>query len=355
MVASAKDDPDPPLTNYPDDPEGTFNYHEQVKRGEDAFTSTGVRASVCWLIQTLVCKSPEQCWQLIYTVEKLGTGENLHVRQNACVPLIEFAVRRNWRRDGSHIMPEEVRERTKRLAFTMLRENCAYSTILDWLAPAFFRMPDLDEGEVREVLDTLLERTSKEGLTSVAHFLVFFAVFRSGHPNFPDPFDSSFAKSRLEESLKQGRPELRHAIAFTFFKTVEEDARLAKALRRYILMLPDVGLTGHAPNFFYEMAQALIDGPDHEVENAIIKMVSEEARWATEARGRFLALLKIVPLLKKLAEHERWATVLGASKAIAAARHTVLGGTSELSELLKRAPADFSDQAEALRLGNELT
>jgi len=66
--------------------------------------STGVRASVCWLIQALICKSPQQSWQLSDTVEKLGTGENLHVRQNACVPLIEFAVRRHWRRDGSHIM-----------------------------------------------------------------------------------------------------------------------------------------------------------------------------------------------------------------------------------------------------------
>jgi hypothetical protein len=351
VVSQLRDDPDPPLLNYPDDPEGTFNYHEQIKRGEDPSTSVGVRAAVCWLIQTLICFARTESWQLIEEVERLAADPNLYVRHNACVPLIEFATRRGWiHEDGQYQMPPDTRARTRALAFWMLKENLDYPRILDRVARVFGEMPDLDANEAREVLETLLARELDDGLHSVARLLVFFAVFRSGHPRFPEPFDATWFISRLESALANGSERLRQAIAFTLFKTIEEDAKHATALKHYIVMLPDPQVIGHGhvPRYFWEMVSALLDaGPDEEVEASILKMISTEAGWSTAATGRFITVSDMAPALGKLAKQNRWETIVRGVESIAATRPTIFGGMAELLEVLGKAPAEYKPPLDA--------
>ncbi len=339
-VAHLRDDVDPPLENYPDDPEGTFNYHEQVKRGEDPSTSVGVRAAVCWLIQRLVCSAPEHSWQLIDDIERLATGPNLYIRQNACVPLVEFAIRRRWVDEaGQYRMPADVRSRVKALAFKMLRENREYPRVLDWVALVFGHMPDLEQAEAEEALGVFLASDLDRGLQDVARLLGFFAVFRAGHPRFAGPFDPAPFAARLEDALLRGREALRHAIAYMIFKTVEEDASHAQALKRYILMLPDAQLTGHAPHFFYDSVEPLIDaGADQEVEAAILKMIATEAAWSVAGPARFLTLTEIAPVLRKLADYGRWDVVVSAVEAMAAARPPLVGSIADIEPLVAAAP-----------------
>jgi hypothetical protein len=336
-VAHFRDDVDPPLENYPDDPDGTFNYHEQVKRGEDPSAVVGVRAAVCWLIQRLICLAPERSWQLIDDVERLATGPNLYVRQNACVPLVEFATRRRWVDDaGQHRMPADARSRVKTLAFKMLRDNRQYPPVLDWVALVFGHMPDLEQAEAEEVLDVFLATDLDRGLQEVARLLGFFAAFRAGHPRFPAPFDSAPFAARLEDALLRGRDKLRHAIAYMIFKTIEDDASHAPSLRRYILMLPDAQLTGHAPHFFYDLVEPLIDaGVDPEVEAAILKMIATEAAWSVAGPGRFLTLTEIASVLRKLGDNGRWDVVVSAVETLAAAHPPLVGSTAELEPLVR--------------------
>lgn len=347
-VGVAKGDPDPPLVNYADDPDGSFNYHEQVRRGGDPSTSVGVRSAVCWLIQTLICKCPTDAWHLIEVVEELATGTNLYVRQNACVPLIEFAVRRRWRDGSGIVMPEDVRRRAKRLAFLMLRENQDYPAVLKWLAHVFSEMLDLTDGEAQEALEGLVGRTPDDGIQSVARILLFFAALRAGHPAFPGAFDSTHARRMLEDALERGSPEFRRALSYTMLKTVEEEPQRASELRPYILRLPRAGLDGLVPQHFYEMAEVLFIGADNELENAIATMVEAEAAWAMGERGRFVMVSTIIPLLKKLADATRWTTVIRVAKSLASCKHAILGGTSELGELLKLAPIEFGREVAAL-------
>ncbi len=132
------------------------------------------------------------------------------------------------------------------------------------------------------------------------------------------------------------------------FKTVEEGPHRASDLRTYIIRLPRAGLVGVVPHHFYEMAEALLIGADDELENAIATMVEAEAVWAMSGRGRFVMIGTILPLLKKLAGAGRWITVIRVLRSLASAKQAILEGTSELVQLLERAPVDFGPEVAAL-------
>jgi hypothetical protein len=236
------------------------------------------------------------------------------------------------------------------LAFKMLHDNRSYPPVLDWVALVFGHMPDLEQAEAEEVLDALLATDLDRGLRDVASLLCFFAVFREGHPRFPAPFDSAPFAIRLERALHQGRDKLRHAIAYMIFKTVEEDASHAAALKRYILMLPDAQLTGHAPHFFYESVEPLIDAAVPEVEAALLKMIATEAAWSVAGPGRFLTLTKIAPVLRRLGDKGRWDVVVSAVETLAAAHPPLVGSIAELESLaLAAPPTHVARLAQAMR------
>jgi len=233
----------------------------------------------------------------------------------------------------------------------MLRDNRGYPRVLDWVAHVFGHMPDLEQAEAEEVLDALLQSDLDSGLQDVARLLGFFAVFRAGHPQFTAPFDGAPFAARLEGALLRGSEDLRHAVAFMIFKTVEEDASHALALKRYILMLPDAQLTGHAPHFFYDTVAALIDsGVDPAVEASVVRMIRTEAAWGAAERGRLLSLHDIGPVLRTLANVGRWDAVVSGVVALAEARPPVVGSMAELEQLVVSAPTTHAAPlARALR------
>ena len=104
-------------------------------------------------------------------------------------------------------------------------------------------------------------------------------------------------------------------------------------------MLPDAQLTGHAPHFFYDSVEPLIDaGVGQEVEAAILKMIATEAAWSVAGPGRFLTLTEIAPVLRKLADKGRWDVVVSGVEAIAAARPPLVGSIAELEPLVLAVP-----------------
>lgn len=344
-VAHFVDDCDPPMENYPEDADGTFNYHEQIKRGEHPSGVVGVRATTCWLIQRLICSMPSRSWQLIEEVERLATGPNLYVRQNACVPLVEFAIRRHSVDEaGRHQMPDEVRARVKALAFRMLRENQGYASVLDWLGLVFRHTPDLAQEEAREVMEVLLPADLDRGLPDVASLLVFLAAFRGQHPCLPAPFDSTPFAAVLEKALVFGREPLRHAVAYVIFKAIEEEPTCAALLKRYVLLLPDSKLTGHAPNFFYDSVEPLIErSMDRDVDTAILKMISTEVAWSLTGPGRFVWLANIASVVRRLVDTQRWDTVVGVVETIAAAGPPLIGSVADFGPL-DGVPSSLADR-----------
>jgi hypothetical protein len=88
IVDQLKDDPDPSVENPPEDPEGLYNYHLQVKRGEDQRILHSVRGRLCWLLQRIVVHPRVEDYERIFgIVETFATGENLYVRLQATVPI----------------------------------------------------------------------------------------------------------------------------------------------------------------------------------------------------------------------------------------------------------------------------
>ena len=136
------------------------------------------------------------------------------------------------------------------------------------------------------------------------------------------------------------------------FKTIEGDRRLAQSLRAYVLLLPGADLTGWAHTFFYEMAEALLDEVDLEVENAIIEMLKVEADWAMAGNGRFLTLSDVMPVLTRLAELKRWEALLSATREIARARASYVGSLNTLTDLLMRAPPEYDSKIRMLHIGS---
>jgi hypothetical protein len=76
-------------------------------------------------------------------------------------------------------------------------------------------------------------------------------------------------------------------------------------------------------------------------------MISAEAGWSTAATGRFITVSDMALALGKLAEQNRWETILRGVESIAATRPTIFGGMAELLEVLGKAPAEYKPRLEA--------
>jgi hypothetical protein len=127
IVENLKGDPDPSVENAADDPEGKFNDHLRTKAGESSRIIHSVRGRLCWLLMQMVAQPRIEDYDRIFEiVERFATEENLYVRQQATVPMIELAKRRFARIDpNTRFMTDQLADRIKTLALRMADEDLA--------------------------------------------------------------------------------------------------------------------------------------------------------------------------------------------------------------------------------------
>lgn len=197
------DDPDP-QTN---DREGDFNYHVQVKQGEERIGISTVRGTVAWVLQEFAVNNDPGLME--YGLEKtrmlldldgelagkLGYAEpDLYVRVQALYPLLELA--HPWRRKELNGYKPGLGDSVKTLALEVVEttdrqfnsKRTRPKALLSLLASVFSSIRDLTADEARRIVGFFEDY----GVTE-AHFLfVYFAEFDQDKS-----FNSTFFKKKL--------------------------------------------------------------------------------------------------------------------------------------------------------------
>lgn len=213
IVNHLKDDPDPSIENDADDPEGRRNYHLQVKRGEDQRIIHSVRGRLCWLLQRMVFSNRAEDYERIFDIIRtFATGDNLYVRLQSTIPLMELAKRRLLDvRPGVRFMSEALAKNVKDLALQMLEENRNYPVMLEWIALVAISIRDLDHGTALFVLERLLPVEDSDAATHTAWMAIYFSCFRANQFNNLDPFDPASIQGFLQTRLATGGGRFRAA------------------------------------------------------------------------------------------------------------------------------------------------
>lgn len=240
IIRQLKDDPNPSNTgeNDPDDPEGEFNYHRRIEKGEDESLITTVRGHLCWLIARVVCQNkPAHYSELIQITRSYLFGANLYIRMQAMVPLMELVRRRNAIKnqdDSPFEWDQEGRDQVKAMTFQALQENTQYPQILKSLLHVFDHMRDLNESEARAVLTTFLASGVHYVLHDLATFIVYFALFRKDDFKADGPFDAREFIDLLKNQISFGKPSMRSSLAWHLWKIIHEKYLPYEEVRKYL-------------------------------------------------------------------------------------------------------------------------
>jgi len=211
IVDHLKNDPDPSVENPPNDPDGRHNYHLQVERGEDQRILYSVRGRLCWLLMHIVAHPLVEDYEQVFEiVEEFATGENLYVRLQATVPLMELAKRRLlFVRPGTRFMSDALADRIKGLTLRMLEENREYPVVLEWVAHALLSIRDLDNDTAFKVVEQLLLIDQSDAAPDIAWMAIYFSFFRANQFKNSKPFDPAPMQKLLLERLAKGSGRFR--------------------------------------------------------------------------------------------------------------------------------------------------
>jgi len=260
------DDPDPETHNRQED----FNYHLQVKQGEEQLVISTVRGIVPWALQQLVT-SDDPNW-MKYALEKTEILLDLdgslakelnypepdyYVRLQAFVPLIPLAHPAN--RKLLNNFENGLGDRVKTLSFKILdviekdstKPNVRPRVLLRRLADLFYCIRDLTTEQAKRMLD-LFERQEEDEAYCL---FLYFAVFREEH--YEDiPFDPAYFKKKLKE-LCQSRNVFRHNIAWKFWRLADEQGldnkKNFEKIEQYWMLLFDC----YDEEVFYDLYRTL--------------------------------------------------------------------------------------------------
>jgi hypothetical protein len=218
ILENLKDDPDPSVENAEDDPEGKFNEHLLTKRGERDRLIRSVRGRLCWLLMQIVAHPRIEDYDRIFEiVEKFATEENLYVRQQATVPLLEFARRRFARVDANtRFMSDQLAERIKALALQMIDENVAYPAVLERVAHVMVYVQDLDHDTGLRTIKHFLTIDQSEATSDISWMMIYFAFYREKKFKQLDSFKPHDFRSLLKNKLTNGSDHFRATVAEHF-------------------------------------------------------------------------------------------------------------------------------------------
>jgi hypothetical protein len=221
VIDNLKDDPDPSVENAEDDPEGKFNEHLLTKRGESSRLIRTVRGRLCWLLMQIVAHPRIEDYNRIFEiVEKFATEENLYVRQQATVPLLELARRRFAKIEANtRFMSDRLADRIKALTLRMIDEDIAYPAVLEWVAHVMVYVQDLDHDTALRTVQHLLTIDQSEAASDISWMMIYFAFYRENQFKQLDPFKPDDFRSLLKDKLTNGNGHFR-AKAADHFKVI---------------------------------------------------------------------------------------------------------------------------------------
>lgn len=228
------DDPDPETHNRQED----FNYHLQVKKGEDQIIITTVRGTLAWVIQKLAVSNNPRLMK--YALEKievlldvdgflakqLGYSEpDYYVRLQALIPLIELA--HPARRKLLNDLESGLGDKLKTISFKIIdvieddiiKSNINPKAILKYLVHVFSNIRDLSTNEAKQVLEFFEKKEVDD-----AYFLyIYFAEYRE--KQYKDiPFNSAYFKEKLRTLCKTTNI-FRPKIAWEFWRMADKETR----------------------------------------------------------------------------------------------------------------------------------
>jgi hypothetical protein len=268
-------DSDPPRdgSNYPDDPDGTFNYHQKIINGDSYMGITTVRGWIPWVLQKFINYSGrDYIPKILPTVEELLNDDNYYVRVQACIPLIELVkIRHNVmpKNNEERFLDFKIAQEIERISFKSLEyeENQRLSMFMEHLSLVFSYMRSLDEKQAMHMFkifiglkDTLHFKQETEENTKVSAYekiinkisstLVFYAEFRKDIFNderykyiYKDNWNSlkSFNvkpfKQLLINLLKNSSSGIRSGFAWQFYDAVKQFEVNFEVAFKYIKIL----------------------------------------------------------------------------------------------------------------------
>ncbi len=309
VVDNLKDDPDPSVENAPDDVEGKFNCHLRVRRGENSRLIHSVRGRLCWLLMQIVTHPRIKDYERVFEiVEKFATDENLYVRQQATVPLIELARRRFARVDGTtRFMSDDLAIRVKALALRMVDENIAFPAVSEWVAHVVVHLRDLDQVTAERIIGQLLCIHQWEAASSISSIVIYFGFFRENNFKELEPFDSGHIRTLLKDRLAHGSGQFR-ATAAEHFKTILESKEidfdtLAPYVEALIIGKPDRVVNHH----FYQIAAKQAADHPNTIGRLVERVVIGELQ-SLESGGREVwhpkEFSKTLQVLEEVADHK---------------------------------------------------
>jgi hypothetical protein len=218
IVDNLKHDPDPSVENAADDPEGKFNEHLQTKRGESSRLIRSVRGRLCWLLMRIIAHPRVEDYNGIFEiVERFAIEENLYVRQQATVPLLELARRRFAKVDANtRFMSDELAERIKTLALRMIDENVDYPAVLERVAHVIAYIQDLEHNTAMRVVKQLLTIDQSEAASDISWMVIYFALYRENQFKNLDPFNPDDFRILLKDRITNGNGHFRATTANHF-------------------------------------------------------------------------------------------------------------------------------------------
>jgi len=273
-------DPDPQLTNYPDDPEGTFNYHQKIAEGKEEIVITTVRGWVPVALRRLVnAKSANYITEVIDMTERLMNDENYYVRFQALILLSDLA------RNRHTVMPENRdkrfmtlsnAKRIERLAFSFLenKENRRLKPLMERVLYCFNFLRSMDEKNAKRLIISAKKLKFSEDLEHLSGLYLFFAEFRKksfndkgsiklfGQKLYDDlnNYDDTFFKHFLEDEVQNGGSEMRRHLAWQFWRLIGDDKKrtdyeeMFNISHKYLLLM-----TSKYDHSAYEMLFHFVD------------------------------------------------------------------------------------------------
>lgn len=299
------DDPDPvnPL-EYTGKPE--FNYHEQIKKGEDTLIITSVLGHLAWVINKLSLRKNYIVRALNYTI-KLSKHPNYYIRLQALIPLVDIARRRQWLEELDLKKKSKNYKKFHDLCFGLLRKHAKYPAFAKSLARVFYYYQDLTTEEALEVLNEL------KHVSESAPLFIYFALFRERHYKKTNGLDKKgFKPKNLKKKLKsiirdkKESLDLKGTIAWNFWKLLNEESKEFKTVKSYIDLFLELPYEKVYCNNIFRIIEDWIDRkPDICIVwfIEIIKKVMVEVKTEDQARDFWLPV-KSAKVLNKLASQK---------------------------------------------------
>ncbi|MCP4581922.1 MAG: hypothetical protein GY839_09900 [candidate division Zixibacteria bacterium] len=225
------DDPDPEEPDeYSGDPK--YNYHQLIKNGEDLGLITTVLGHLAWTIQQITVKKEYIVKALEYT-ESLLKHENLYVKHQAIIPLLEIAARRRWL-PGYGLRPyEKEYKKFHDITFELIEiveKHPEYIAISRALCRVFKYYQDLSTSETECVLNTLKNTSDSAAL------FVYHCIYRKNHfKELNIEFDDIAISQMLTDIINdKSYISLRSSIAGQLWRILEDKKDTFDHLEQFV-------------------------------------------------------------------------------------------------------------------------